>query len=146
MGPVVIRSAELDDLGDLADVFRTASLSNEGDRENLLAHPEFLELSDRAIVEGRLRLAAVDGVTVGFASGTQAGREVELEDLFVAPDWMRKGVATRLVTDLIERSPRQEPHMSSSRRTHTPWPSTWGSGSVVRTRSGPTSDRARACT
>ena len=104
MGHIVIRNAQLDDLDDLTEVFRTASLSNEGDRENLLAHPEFLEFSDAAIVEGRLRLAEIDGVIVGFVSGIRVGCEVELEDLFVAPDWMRNGVATRLVTDLIERS------------------------------------------
>ena len=92
MGPLVIRNAQLDDLDDVTEVFRTASLSNEGDRENLLAHPEFLELSDAAIVEGRLRLAEIDGVTVGFVSGIRVGCEVELEDLFVAPDWMRNGV------------------------------------------------------
>ena len=104
MTPLVIRSARPDDLIDLTEVFRSASLSNGGDRENLLAHPEFLELTDVAIVEGRMRLAEIDGITVGFASGRRAGREVEVEDLFVAPDWMRRGVATRLVIDLVDRS------------------------------------------
>ena len=101
---MLIRRARLDDHGDLSEIFRAASLSNDGDRENLLAHPEFLELSPGAIVEGRLRLAEIDGVTVGFATGLPADRDVELEDLFVHPDWMRRGVATRLVADLIERS------------------------------------------
>ena len=104
VGHILTRDAQLDDLADLTEVFRTASLSNDGDRENLLAHPEFLELSDAAIVEGRLRLAEIDGVAVGFVTGVRVDREVELEDLFVAPAWMRKGVATRLVADLIERS------------------------------------------
>ena len=104
MDQIVIRNAQLDDLSDVTEIFRTASLSNEGDRENLLAHPEYLEMTDAAIVEGRLRLAEIHGVTIGFVSGLRVGRDVELEDLFVAPDWMRKGVATRLVADLIERS------------------------------------------
>src|SRR3954470_9825721 len=101
---VSIRTAVGDDLDDLTEVFRAASLSNEGDRENLLAHPEFLELSDAAIVEQRLRLAEIDGVTVGFATILRVGSDMELEDLFVHPDWMRNGIATRLVADVVERS------------------------------------------
>ena len=75
VSPIVIRNTQLDDLDDVTEVFRTASLSNEGDRDNLLAHPEFLELSDEAIIEGRLRLAEIDGVTVGFVSCVRVGRE-----------------------------------------------------------------------
>jgi len=100
----VIRTAGPDDLDDLTAVFRSASLSNDGDRHNLLAHPEFLELGDEAILDGRVRLAAIDGITVGFATTIGAGPEVELEDLFVHPDWMRRGVATDLIADAVERS------------------------------------------
>ena len=104
MGSIVIRDGRPGDLADVSEVFRSASLSNEGDREGLLAHPEFLEFSDAAIVEGRLRLAEIDGVIVGFATGVRRGDDVEVEDLFVAPDWMRKGIARRLVVDLADRS------------------------------------------
>ena len=99
---ISIRPANIADLADLTEVFRLASLSNEGDRENLVAHPEFLELSDLAIVEHRLRLAEIDGVTVGFATTVPTGSDVELEDLFVHPAWMRRGVATCLISDIIE--------------------------------------------
>jgi N-acetylglutamate synthase-like GNAT family acetyltransferase len=99
-----VRTAHRGDLDDLAEIFRAASLSNEGDRENLLAHPEFLDLSDNAVVEGRVRLAAIDGRTVGFATSARDGTQVELEDLFVHPDWTRRGVATLLIADLVESS------------------------------------------
>ena len=101
---ITIRTARAEDLDELTEVFRSASLSNDGDRENLLAHPEFLELSDQAIVEQRVRLAEIDGRTVGFATSARDGPTVELEDLFVHPDWTRRGVATRLIADLVELS------------------------------------------
>ena len=104
MASIVIRDARLEDLRHVAEVFRSASLSNDGDREALLARPEFLEFDARAIVEGRVRLAEIDGVVVGFATGLRAGSDVEVEDLFVVPDQMRKGIATRLVADLADRS------------------------------------------
>ena len=102
--PLSIRTADASDLDELTQVFRSASLSNEGDRANLLAHQEFLQLNDRAIQEQRLRLAEIDGVTVGFATTLPAGRDIELEDLFVHPDWMRRGVATRLIADVADRA------------------------------------------
>jgi N-acetylglutamate synthase-like GNAT family acetyltransferase len=101
---ITIRTARREDLDELSEVFRSASLSNEGDRENLLANPELLELSDQAIVEERVRLAEIDGRTVGFATSAREGPTVELEDLFVHPDWTRRGVATRLIADLVESS------------------------------------------
>jgi len=50
---VLIRDASPGDMPALRDVFRRSSLSNDGDRPNLLAHPEVLELGDRAVREGR---------------------------------------------------------------------------------------------
>jgi N-acetylglutamate synthase-like GNAT family acetyltransferase len=105
VGPVSIRTATLEDLAALREIFRSASLANDGDRANLLRHPEFLELGDQAIVEQRLRVAEVDGRPVGFATTTSpSGSVVELDDLFVHPDRMRRGVATRLVADAVERA------------------------------------------
>ena len=101
---ISIRTAGPEDLDDLTEIFRCASLSHEGDRNNLLAHPEFLQLNDRAIIEQRVRLAAIDGRTVGFATSARSGTNVELEDLFVHPDWTRRGVATRLIADVVELS------------------------------------------
>jgi hypothetical protein len=89
---VRIRTAVPTDLPALRSLFRRSSLSNDGDREVLLANPEALELTDTAIADGRTPVAvALDGTIVGFASGLPlAGSLLELEDLFVDPDWMRR--------------------------------------------------------
>src|SRR5436305_13228902 len=88
-------------MGALRDVFRRSSLSNHGDRANLLAHPDALELSDLAVREGRTRTAVADGGIVGFATWLCTGDVVELEDLFVDPEWMGQGAGRALVQDLV---------------------------------------------
>jgi GNAT superfamily N-acetyltransferase len=97
------------DLVAVTGVFRSASLSNARDRDQLLAHPEYLEMGPEGLAEGRTYVAEEDGALVGFATwaaidGTaeNAGAAVtesaaELEDLFVDPAWMRRGIATALV-------------------------------------------------
>jgi len=85
----------------LRDVFRRSSLSNDGDRMKLLAHPDVLELSDQAVTDGRTRVADADGRVIGFATWLGTGEVTEIEDLFVDPDWMRRGVGRALVLDLI---------------------------------------------
>jgi GNAT superfamily N-acetyltransferase len=88
----------------LRDVFRRSSLSNASDRENLLAHPEVLELPDLGVREGRTRVADEDGRVVGFASWLGTGAITEIDDLFVDPDWMRRGIGRALVQDLITQA------------------------------------------
>lgn len=107
MDELSIRTARLDDLPALATIFRLASLANDGDRQHLLDNPEHLELGDESIRAGRLRLAEIGEEPVGFATVTGDGSVVELEDLFVHPDWMRRGIATRLIADAVERSRRR---------------------------------------
>lgn len=102
-GPVV-RTAEAGDLAALQGVFRRASLHNAGDREVLLAHPEVLVWSGEAIAGGRVRVAVEDGTVVGFATTVPIDGGLELEDLFVEPDRMRRGMARRLVEDLLDRA------------------------------------------
>lgn len=96
-----LRRAAMEDVPALRDVFRRSSLSNEGDRASLLAHPDALELSDRAVADGRVRVAVLDDRIVGFATVLVTGQIGELEDLFVDPDWMRRGIATELVLDAL---------------------------------------------
>jgi GNAT superfamily N-acetyltransferase len=90
------------DLSAAKDVYRSASLSNAGDRDNLLAHPEHLILGPDGLAEGRTHVAEEDGALVGFATWTDADGTVELEDLFVDPAWMRHGIATALVDRIAE--------------------------------------------
>jgi GNAT superfamily N-acetyltransferase len=100
-----VRQATIGDLSELRRIYRRASLSNEGDRPALLAHPSVLEYSGVAVAEGRTRVAIIPaGEAVGFASIAFSGDVVELEDLFVEPEWMNRGVGRGLVVDAVERA------------------------------------------
>ena len=81
----MIRLGTLADLPAANEVFRSASLSNAGDRDNLLAHPEHLILGPEGLSEGRTYVAEQDGSLAGFASWAEASGITELEDLFVHP-------------------------------------------------------------
>jgi GNAT superfamily N-acetyltransferase len=105
---VRIRDGSATDLPALPGLFRRSSLSNEGDRDVLLAHPEALELTGAGVAEGRTRVAAAaDDTILGFITTLPVSRRVlEIEDLFVDPDWMRSGVARHLVEDLVAAAGR----------------------------------------
>jgi len=98
----VIRIGAPSDYPAAAAVYRRASLSNAGDRAELLAHPEHLILAPEALAEGRTYVAENDGPVVGFATWLEAGDVVELEDLFVDPSWRRSGIATALVIKIVD--------------------------------------------
>jgi N-acetylglutamate synthase-like GNAT family acetyltransferase len=90
----------------LQDLFRRASLSNEGDRGALLDHPEHLILPEAPVLAGRTRVAErmPDGQVVGFATVDDPDDgAAELVDLFVDPDAMRQGVARTLIDDAVSR-------------------------------------------
>jgi GNAT superfamily N-acetyltransferase len=94
-----IRWAEVDDLDVLRDVYRRSSLSNAGDREVLLRHPDALVLDATAVQDHRTRIAVHDGTIAGFATLGRPAGAIELEDLFVVPELMRRGIASALVHD-----------------------------------------------
>ena len=94
-----IRDAEIADLAALNAVYRRSSLSNDGDRALLLAHPEVLVLSAASLEQGRMRVAAVERTVVGFVTTSVHDDHLELDALFVDPDWMRRGIAVDLVRD-----------------------------------------------
>jgi GNAT superfamily N-acetyltransferase len=97
------------DLPVLRDLYRRASLSNSGDMAALLAHPEVLVMTDEGISEGRTCVATWTGnQIVGFATTLHVGHALELEDLFVDPDWMRRGVGRRLLLDVVALAGREE--------------------------------------
>jgi GNAT superfamily N-acetyltransferase len=98
----MIRLGAPADLPAAADVYRRASLSNAGDRDNLLAHPEYLILAPEGLAEGRTYVAEEDGSVVGFATWARADGAIELEDLFVDPGWRRRGIATALVSRIVD--------------------------------------------
>lgn len=100
---VLVRPAEEADFPALQRIFRRASLGNPGDRATLEAHPEVLELSHELIPLGRTRVAALaDGTVIGFAGTSVVAEDVlELDDLFVDPDWQRRGAARRLLAEIV---------------------------------------------
>jgi GNAT superfamily N-acetyltransferase len=97
------------DLPVLRDLYRRASLSNSGNVAALLAHPEALVLTDEAISAGRSRVAtsSTRDHIVGFATTLRAERVLELEDLFVDPGWMRRGVGRHLLRDVVAVAARE---------------------------------------
>ncbi len=97
----MIRLGTSADLPAATTVYRRASLSNAGDRDNLLAHPEHLILGPAGLAEGRTLVAEEDGVLVGFATWAQTAGTIELEDLFVDPGYMRRGIATALISRTV---------------------------------------------
>jgi GNAT superfamily N-acetyltransferase len=104
-----IRTALAADLAELQRVFRSASLSNAGDAANLLAHPEHLVFAGDGIADGLTRLAesglAAGGTVVGFSTVVPGlDGELELDDLFVDPEFQRLGVARALIEDAVERA------------------------------------------
>ena len=98
---LLIRPGMAADLPVLREVFRRASLSNSADVPALLAHPEALLLADAGLTEGRTRVATMADRVVGLAT-TQLGAGVlELADLFVDPNWMRRRIGRQLVCDWL---------------------------------------------
>jgi len=98
----MIRLGTAADLAAASGVYRRASLSNAGDRDNLLAHPEYLILGPEGLAEGRTHVAEEDGSVVGFATWAETAGTIELEDLFVDPDYRRRGIAMALVNCIAE--------------------------------------------
>ena len=92
----LIRDSTSTDLPELREIFRRAAPTNEGDREWIAAHPDQFGIDETNVIEGRTRVAVLQGRIVGFA--TLVGSE--LEDLFTDPDWMRRGIGTALVRDV----------------------------------------------
>jgi ribosomal protein S18 acetylase RimI-like enzyme len=98
----VIRDAMKDDLPRLESVFRRSTLSNEGDRAALLDHPEALTLSATSLSGRRVRVVTTErDLIAGFASTVTEDGFLELVDLFTDPAWMRQGVATMLIDDVV---------------------------------------------
>jgi GNAT superfamily N-acetyltransferase len=102
-----IRDAVPADLAALRQVYRRASLSNDGDRMNLLANPDALEWGGLGGDDRRTRVATADGRVAGFATSVPAGDALELDDLFVDPGWMRQGAARALVLDVVAHARNQ---------------------------------------
>jgi GNAT superfamily N-acetyltransferase len=97
----VLRDAVPEDHPALRSIFRRSSLSNERDRPLLLANPAHLVWGEPAGTEPfRVRVAVTaDAVIAGFATLVILPAAAELDDLFVDPGFMRRGLGLALVRD-----------------------------------------------
>ena len=96
-----IRDAYTSEVDVLEDVQRRASLVWEEYRDELLAHPEVIDVPLHDIEAGNVRVASGSLRVLGFAlliPGRGAG-SAELDGLFVDPAFMRRGIGRALVND-----------------------------------------------
>jgi GNAT superfamily N-acetyltransferase len=101
----LIRPAILSEHKVLEDLQRRASLTNAGDRDALLAHPEAIELPPEQIAAGAVFVVQHNGVVAGFAAVLpRVGGDTELDALFVDPAMRRRGFGRRLIEHCCEVS------------------------------------------
>jgi GNAT superfamily N-acetyltransferase len=76
-------------------------MSNEGDRPLFSLHPELLDWSNQeALLEGRIRIAVSGEQVVGFSTLLFTERAAIVDDLFVHPDWQKRGIGRAMVEDM----------------------------------------------
>jgi GNAT superfamily N-acetyltransferase len=98
MQDLLIRQAAVSEQKELEGLQLRASLTNEGDRESLLAHPDAIQLPLAQIAAGEVFVAEWNGAIVGFAAvEPKPDGQSELEALFVDPGMRRRGIARSLV-------------------------------------------------
>jgi len=103
MQDLLIRQALTSEQKELEDLQLRASLTNAGDREALLAHPDAIELPLAQLAAGRVFVAEWNGTVVGFAAvEPREDGASELDALFVDPGMRRRGIARSLVAYCAE--------------------------------------------
>lgn len=103
-----IRTATPDEQKALEALQLSASLTNEGDREALLANPDAITVPLEQIAAGRVFVAALGGTMVGFSAiELRSDGETELDALFVDPNVRRHGVG-RLMVDYCADAARKQ--------------------------------------
>ena len=103
MEKFLIRPAVISERKELEDLQRRASLTNIGDRDALLAHPDAIELPPEQIAAGAVFVCEQNGVIAGFAALLpRDDGGAELDALFVEPSLRRRGIARSLVEHCAE--------------------------------------------
>jgi len=106
-----IRAGRSSDASRLRDIHWRASLTNEGDRDAVLAAGRDVVVPEALGREEQARVATTDdGMIVGFATTLLVDGTYELEDLFTDPEWRRQGVATALIDDAVEHARLNDVH------------------------------------
>jgi N-acetylglutamate synthase-like GNAT family acetyltransferase len=103
MQNLVIRRALISEQRKLEALQMRASLTNAGDRDALLAHPDAIELPLEQIAAGSVFVAERNGAIAGFAAIlSRADGDTELDALFVEPTMRRCGIGQSLVEHCSE--------------------------------------------
>jgi GNAT superfamily N-acetyltransferase len=103
MENALIRPAVISEQKTLEDLQRRASLTNDGDRDALLAHPDAIALPLEQIAAGGVFVFEQSGSIAGFAAVLpRADGGQELDALFVDPTMRRRGIARLLVEHCCE--------------------------------------------
>src|SRR5580765_3012899 len=90
---LTLRLARPEELEELEDLQRRASLELPEYRDQLLANPDAIHLPPAQIANGQVIVAEIDGEVVGFAAVVGG----ELDGLFVEPDLWGGGIGRVLV-------------------------------------------------
>lgn len=103
--PTSIRSACNCETDRLREIHRRASYIWPEDRPNLDANPDIFGVDHTAITAGRVRVTTDrTGELLGFATWRPTGSDARLDDLFVEPHAMRRGIGSALVDDAAHRA------------------------------------------
>ena len=97
-----VRDAVPGEAAPLAELQRRASSVWESDRALLAARPDLIQPPHEAIAEGRVRVAAgTGGELLGFVVVVRGATVLEIDDLFVEPEAMGRGIGRALVEDAV---------------------------------------------
>ena len=107
-GPVesglTIRRARVSEWQALHAIQCRASLAVEEHREQLIAHPDAIELPFEQVEDGSVIVAELDGRLAGFAAVLIEDDQAELDGLFVEPDFWGRRIGTALVTAAVHEA------------------------------------------
>lgn len=103
MSALDIRLARPDDRQDMIDLLWRASLAWDVVRQDLLDHPEVIDVDQDMIARNQIFVAERGERIVGFATIVpREGNDAELEGIFVEPSEWRQGIGMALLHQ-IER-------------------------------------------
>jgi GNAT superfamily N-acetyltransferase len=92
-----IRPARTEERLELEGLQRRASLALDEYREDLLAHPDAIDLPAAQIERGEVLVAEIEDRVVGFATIVGSEGTAELDGLFVEPGFWRRGIGSAMV-------------------------------------------------
>jgi GNAT superfamily N-acetyltransferase len=95
---IIIRTAAVTEQKALEVLQLRASLTNDGDREALLANPDAINIPLEQLAAGRVFVSELNRVMVGFSPiEPREDGQTELDALFVEPNVRRQGVGRLMI-------------------------------------------------